>query len=187
MNIQQRYLKFLQQSLCSQAHSIFETMEKYQRLSPRVTGTIGEILLKQVIEPYIPEPYKVGYGEVVSKAKETSGECDLIVYKKPVLLQIGHVTVVPRRNAKVIIQVQTNLGALNDLEKMKTNCTKQIKFADMLIFVVYGWWLKQNRIKEFKEEIQSLGGNLFILSQGFAKMYPNELYNLIREMQSVLT
>lgn len=182
MNIQQRYLKFLQQSLCSQAHSIFETMEKYQKLSPRVTGTIGEILLKQVIEPY-----KVGYGEVVSKAKETSGECDLMVYKQPVLLQIGHVTVVPRRNAKVIIQVQTNLSALNDLEKMKTNCKKQIKFADILIFVVYGWWLKENRIKEFKEEIQSLGGNLFILSQGFAKMYSNELYNLIREMQSVLT
>lgn len=187
MSIQQKYFKFLQESLCSQAEAMSGIMEKYQKLSPSVKGTIGEILLKQVIEPYIPEPYKVGYGEVVSATKETSGECDLVVFRKPVLYQIEHVTVVPRRSAKVIIQVQTNLGAYNDLKKMKTRCEKQIKFADKVIFIVYAWWLKEDIIKKTKQEIENAGGRLFVLSQAFNKMYPNELHNLVKEIQSVLT
>lgn len=187
MSIQQKYFKFLQESLCSQGEAMSEIMEKYQKLSPRVRGTIGEILMKQALEPYIPEPYLVGYGEVVSAAKETSGECDLIIYKKPVLLQIGHVTVVPRRGAKVIVQVQTNLGAKYDLKHMKKRCKEQIRFADKLVFVVYAWWLKAETIKETKREVENLGGKLFVLSQGFEKMYLNELHNLVKEVQSVLT
>jgi len=187
MSIQQKYFKFLQESLCSQAEAMSGIMEKYQKLSPRVKGTIGEILMKQAVEPYIPEPYIAGYGEVVSAAKETSGECDLIIYKKPVLLQVGHVTVVPRQSAKVIVQVQTNMGAKNDLKNMKAKCNEQIRFADKLIFVVYAWWLKPETINETKKEIENLGGKLFVLSQAFNKMYPNELHNLVKEIQSVLT
>ena len=187
MSIQQKYFKFLQESLCSQAEAMSRIMEKYQKLSPRVKGTTGEILLKQVLEPYVPEPYKVGYGEVVSAAKETSGECDVVIFRKPVLLQVGHVTVVPRPSAKVMVQVQTNLGAKTDLKKMKTRCMKQIKFADKLVFVVYAWWLKEDIIKKARQEIENLGGKLFVLSQSFDKMYPNELHNLVKEIQSVLT
>lgn len=84
--IEKRHIRFLQGSLCSKAQAVYEVMERYKKLSTKVAGTLCEIMLSQALEPYIPPPYEVGYGEIISSDGETSGECDLIVYRKPVLL-----------------------------------------------------------------------------------------------------
>ena len=77
--IQKRQFRFLQRSLCNKAESIYKVMEWYKKLSTKVSGTIYEVMLSQTLEPYIPPPYEIGYGEIVSSDGETSGECDLVI------------------------------------------------------------------------------------------------------------
>ena len=181
--ISKRQFMFLQKSLCDKAEAIYKVMEEHAKLSSVITGKICETMLSQTLKPYIPSPYKVDCGEIISSHGETSGECDIVIYCNPVLFQEENIVVVPDINVKAIIQVQKNLGAYDDLKKIIKRCRKQRKFASP-IFVVYAWFLEKEELGKFKEEIEEEEGKLFVFSYGFKDLINNELYKLVKEIQS---
>jgi len=66
-------------------------------------------LIKSELLPYLPEGLHISKGEVI-KDNNSSGDCDLIIYKKLVLFQYGSVAIVPYTNAKAIIEIEDKLG-----------------------------------------------------------------------------
>lgn len=75
------------------------------RHAPMISNLLTEELLKSEIAQYLPEGFQISKGEVVS-GYASSGDCDLIIYRKPAIYQYGSVAIVSRENAKAIIDVE---------------------------------------------------------------------------------
>lgn len=94
--------------------------------------------------------------------------------------------VVPNSNARIILQVQKNLGAFSELERIRKRYDKQKKFAS-LIFVVYAWYLTKEELNRFREELENKGCKLIVFSLGFKELLEDELFELIKEIQNAVT
>lgn len=63
------------------------------RHAPMISNLLTEELLKSEIAQYLPEGFQISKGEVVS-GYASSGDCDLIIYRKPAIYQYGSVAIV---------------------------------------------------------------------------------------------
>lgn len=167
--------------------------------APIIRNLLTEELLKAELTPYLPRDLLISKGEVI-KGNKSSGDCDLIIYTRPIIYQYGSISIVPYGSAKAIIDVEIE-GArflkaklspgskpskrvqkkMNDLEKLK-------EFADKVLCVglhghaaskVFKWWLTTRR--EFKGQTP-----IFIFyTKHNKKIVSGEFERLIQEIQEL--
>jgi hypothetical protein len=90
-------------------------------------GKYKEVILKNIIERFLPEQYKIGTGFIVKETSkrnthQSSSQIDLIIYdtKYPVLFKEGDFVIVTADAVAGIIEVKTNLekaGLKETIEK----------------------------------------------------------------------
>jgi hypothetical protein len=97
------YYNSIQQSIVQRYLAMIK--EADVKHAPLISNLLTEELLKSEIVPHLPEGLYISKGEVVNGAA-SSGDCDLIVYRKPVIYQYGPIVIVPRENARAIIDVE---------------------------------------------------------------------------------
>ncbi|MGB9960004.1 MAG: DUF6602 domain-containing protein [Candidatus Bathyarchaeales archaeon] len=102
--------------------------------APLISNLLTEELLKSEITPYLPEGLHVSKGEVI-KGNATSGDCDLIIYKKPVICQYGPIVIVSCENVRAIIDVEIHGEKFlksfyqdTDLSKRVSKKKKRVQF-----------------------------------------------------------
>lgn len=90
-------------------------------------GTVRENVLKQFLEEgRLPERYAIGSGEVVGRVKDTSRQCDLLIYDRDngvKLLFDRDVQVYPIDCVYGVIEVKSSLSKaelIDSLEKIRT-------------------------------------------------------------------
>lgn len=131
------------------------------RHAPIIRNLLTEELLKSELAPYLPVGLLISKGEVIN-GNESSGDCDLIVFRKPAIYQYGSVAIVPYENVRAIIDVEIHgervLKALmRDTRDMSTRIRRKLKsleklkrFAKKVLCVglhgharskVFKWWL----------------------------------------------
>lgn len=97
------YYNSIQQSVVQRYLAMIK--EADVKHAPLISNLLTEELLKSEILPHLPEGLYISKGEVV-KGSASSGDCDLIIYRKPVIYQYGPIVIVPRENAKAIIDIE---------------------------------------------------------------------------------
>lgn len=171
--------------------------EASARHAPLISNLLTEELLKSEIIPHLPEGLHVSKGEVV-KGETSSGDCDLIVYRKPVIYQYGSIAIISRENAKAIVDVEIHgekfLKAFHQdsavhskrVSKKRENVEKLKEFSDKVFCVGlhahattedFAWW-KENR--------SSYSGQtpIFILHTRHDKqIIEGEFERLVKEIQ----
>ena len=169
------------------------------RHAPIIRNLLTEELLKAELAPYLPRDLLISKGEVIKEDK-SSGDCDLIIYTKPIIYQYGSVSIVPYGNAKAIIDVEIHgerfLKAklhpgskpaervqkkMKDIEKLK-------EFADKVLCVgfhghakskVFKWWCQTRG--EYKGQTP-----IFIFyTKHNQKIVSGEFERLIKEIQQL--
>lgn len=167
------------------------------RHSPIIRNLLTEELLKAELTPYLPRGLLISKGEVI-KGNKSSGDCDLIIYTKPIIYQYGSVTIVPYGNAKAIIDIEIHgerflkakLYPGSDPAKRVRKKMKDIQnlseFADKVLCVglhghakskVFKWWCTTRR--EYKGQTP-----FFIFyTRHDKKIVSGEFERLIQEIQ----
>lgn len=97
------YYNSIQQSIVQKYLAIIK--EADVKHAPLISNLLTEELLRSEILPHLPDGLHISKGEVVDGAT-SSGDCDLIIYRKPVIYQYGPIVIVPRENAKAIIDIE---------------------------------------------------------------------------------
>jgi len=165
--------------------------------APITRNLLTEELLKAELTPYLPRGLLISKGEII-KENKSSGDCDLILYTKPVIYQYGSVTVVPYGNAKAIIDVEIRgerflkaklrpgANPSKRVQKKMNDLRKLTEFADKVLCVgLYGhanskefkWWNTTKR--EFKGQTP-----IFIFyTKHNKKIVSGEFERLIQEIQ----
>lgn len=165
--------------------------------APITRNLLTEELLKAELSPYLPRGLLISKGEVIKEDK-SSGDCDLIVYTKPIIYQYGSVTIVPYRNAKAIIDVEIHserflkaklnpgVNPSKRVRKKMKNLDKLCEFADKVLCVglhghahskVFKWWSTTK--SEFKGQTP-----IFIFyTRHDKKIVSGEFERLIQEIQ----
>lgn len=131
--------------------------------APIISNLLTEELLKSEIAPYLPDGLLISKGEVVS-GLESSGDCDLIIYRKPAVYQYGSIAIVPKENTRAIIDVEIHgekfLKAYHQqvqshserVSKIERRIDRLTEFAKTIFLVGlsaharspdFGWW-KEN-------------------------------------------
>jgi len=113
------------QNIAKGMHADFQSSA--QILHSGSKGTVRENVLKQFLEEgRLPERYAIGSGEVVGRVKDTSRQCDLLIYDREngvTLLYDRDVQVYPIDCVYGIIEVKSALSKgelIDSLEKIKT-------------------------------------------------------------------
>jgi hypothetical protein len=114
--------------------------------APIISNLLTEELLKSELTPYLPEGLYISKGEV-AKGWSSSGDCDLIIFRKPVIFQYGSVIIVSRENTKAIIDIEIHgekflkafhqdmLSHAKRISEKKKKIEKLKEFADKVFCV----------------------------------------------------
>jgi len=87
--------------------------------APNIRSLLTEELIRSELLPRLPEGLHISKGEV-KKGTSSSGDCDLIIYKRSVLFWYGSVCTVPYESAKAIIEIKICARDLiKEVEKLK--------------------------------------------------------------------
>ncbi len=155
--------------------------------APVISNLLTEELLKSEILPHLPEGLYISKGEVV-KGATSSGDCDLIIYRKPVIYQYGPIVVVPRENVKAIIDVeicgQKFLKAFYQDKVPSNRVTKKKEFADKIFYLgLYA----HAKTKEFELWIKNRHSSpIFIFfTRHNIQIIKGEFERLIKEIQNL--
>ena len=171
--------------------------DEVARHAPIIRNLLTEELLKAELIPYLPTGLLISKGEIIKESK-SSGDCDLIIYTKPIIYHYGSVAIVPYGNAKAIIDVEIHgerfLKAFlspgfkpsKRVQKKAEDIGKLKEFADKVLCVglhgharskVFKWWYETGR--EYKGQTP-----IFILyTKHNQKIVSGEFERLIQEIQ----
>jgi len=167
--------------------------------APLISNLLTEELLRSEIIPYLPEGLQISKGEVV-KGAASSGDCDLIIYRKPVVYQYGSVAIVSRDNVKAIIDVEIHgekfLKAYHQdialqsrrVSKKKRNIEKLKEFSDKIFCVGLHAHATTEDFKWWKENRNLYSGQtpIFIFyTRHNGQIIEGEFERLIKEIQKV--
>lgn len=162
--------------------------------APSISNLLTEELLRSEILPHLPEGLYISKGEVV-KGTTSSGDCDLVIYRRPVIYQYGPIVVVPRENAKAIIDVEIHgekfLKAFykdeapsNRVRKKKKEIEILKEFADKIFYLGLHAHAKA---KEFELWIKNRHSSpIFIFyTRHNKRIIEGEFERLIKEIQNL--
>jgi len=171
--------------------------DEVARHAPIIRNLLTEELLKAELIPYLPTGLLISKGEII-KENKSSGDCDLIIYTKPIIYSYGSVAIVPYGSAKAVIDVEIHgeryLKALlspgsrpaKRVQKKTRDIGKLKEFADKVLCVglhgharskVFKWWHETGR--EYKGQTP-----IFILyTRHNHKIVSGEFERLIHEIQ----
>lgn len=161
-----------------------------------ISNLLTEELLKSEITPYLPEGLHISKGEVI-KDKAASGDCDLIIYKKPVICQYGPIVIVSRENVKAIIDVEVRGWKIlksfyrdTDLSKKVSEKKKRIQslkeFSDKLFLLGMHAHAKTSEFKTWLENRHLSQPPIFILyTEHNKQIIEGEFERLIKEIQKL--
>jgi hypothetical protein len=85
-----------------------------------IRGTIREVFVKQLLEPFLPPQIGIGTGEIINHEGKRSKQIDVVLYNKervpPVLLSGSDIGLFPWECVVSVIEVKSklNVGALQD-------------------------------------------------------------------------
>jgi len=169
------------------------------RHAPLISNLLTEELLKSEIIPHLPEGLHISKGEVV-KGVTSSGDCDLIIYRKPVIYQYGSVAIVSRENAKAIIDVEIHgerfLKAYHQdtaihskrVTRKKGNIEKLKEFSDRIFCVGLHAHTATEDFRWWNEARNSYSGQtpIFIFyTRHNKRIIEGEFERLIKEIQKL--
>jgi len=167
--------------------------------APIIRNLLTEELLKSEIAPYLPSGLQISKGEVVDKFA-SSGDCDLIIYRKPVIYQYGSVTIVPRENAKAIIDVEMHgerflksyhqnfLEHSKRVKKKRAGIERLKEFADKILCVGLHAHAKSEDFKWWYQSKNDYTGKtpIFIFyTRHDRKIIDGEFERLVKEIQKL--
>jgi len=188
------YYNSIQQSIVQRyLGMIRETDIKH---APLISNLLTEEILKSEIVPYLPEGLHISKGEVI-KGNATSGDCDLIIYRKSVICQYGPIVIVPRENVKVIIDVEIHGEKFlksfyqdTDLSKRVSEKKKRIKFlkqfCDKMFFLGMHGHENSQEFKTWFKNRHSNQSSIFILyTRNNRQIIEGEFERLIKEIQAL--
>lgn len=167
--------------------------------APITRNLLTEELLKAEISPHLPPGLEISKGEVI-KGDKSSGDCDLIIYSRPIIYQYGSITIVPYENAKAIIDIEIHgerfltarmypgFKPSKPVEKKMKNVEKLKGFARKVLCLgfhghprskVFKWWLETRG--NYRGETP-----IFIFYTKFdRKIVRGEFERLIKEIQQL--
>jgi len=169
------------------------------RHAPLISNLLTEELLKSEIILYLPEGLQISKGEVV-KGALSSGDCDLIIYRKPAIYQYGSIAIVPRENAKAIMDIEIHgekfLKAYHQdftihsrrVSKKKRNIEMLKEFANKILCVGLHAHATTEDFKWWNENRDSYSGQtpIFIFySRHNRQIIEGEFERLIKEIQKL--
>ncbi len=121
--------------------------EENTKHAPIISNLLTEELIKSEIARYLPPYLDISKGEVV-KEREISGDCDLIIFKRPPIFQYGSIAIVPFENVKAIIDVEVH--GENFLKSMFQEKSKRSK---KVLKKIKAW----KTLKSFTKELLYVG------------------------------
>lgn len=81
--------------------------EEWTKHAPIISNLLTEELIKAEVSRYLPYELEISKGEVVREDR-LSGDCDLIIFKRPPIFQYGSIAIVSSRNVRAIIDVEVH-------------------------------------------------------------------------------
>jgi hypothetical protein len=164
--------------------------------APLISNLLTEELLRSEIAPHLPEGLYISKGEVVDGAG-SSGDCDLIIYQKPVIYQYGPVAIVPRESARAIIDVEIHgevfLKAFyrssapsRRVAKKKDDVERLRRFADKVLCLGLHAHANTEEFRLWIENRHSAQIPTFILyTRSDKRIIEGEFERLVKEIQSL--
>jgi len=164
--------------------------------APIISNLLVEELLRTEIIPLLPDGLHISKGEVVN-GKIISGDCDLIIYRKPIIYQYGPIVIVPRENAKAIIDIEIHgekflkafyqdTHASERISNKKKDIESLKKFADKIFCLGLHAHAKTKEFELWMKNRHSNENHIFILYTRHNKqIIDGEFERLIKEIQKL--
>lgn len=152
--------------------------------APLIRNLLTEELIKSELLSYLPEGLSISKGEVI-KDNKSSGDCDLIIFKKPVIFQYGSIAIVPYSSVKAIIEIGI---CGRELVKGKGLKRLQIKrnFAEKLFVIAMHGHFRRTDYEKRKEAVENkLGIKIFTLSEYSGEIVEGEFQRLIEAIKKL--
>jgi hypothetical protein len=150
--------------------------------APVIRNLLTEELIKSEITPHLPDGLHVSKGEII-KHNTSSGDCDLIIYKKPVLFQYGSIAIIPYESAKAIIQIE--ICGRHFLTKLKRlgECRN---YAERVFGIAMHGHFERANFEERKNKIEeNTGIRIFTLSRSNGDIVEGELQRLLKAINDL--
>jgi hypothetical protein len=150
--------------------------------APVIRNLLTEELIKSEIIPHLPDGLHVSKGEII-KDNDSSGDCDLIIYKKPILFQYGSVAIVPFESAKAIIEIKI---CARDLVKGLRRLKEYKNYAGRVFAVAMHGHFKRTNFQERKNNIEEKHDiSIFTLSHSNGEIVEGELQRLLKAINDL--
>ena len=154
--------------------------------APIIRNLLTEELIKAELTPYLPSGLQISKGEI-RKGTESTGDCDLIIYRKPVIYQYGSIAIVSAENAKAIIDIEREGSKFFKEKKMK-EIEKYKRFTDKIFCVGLHGHENSKKFREWYEKREKT--QIFIFYKKPIKpnrefIIPGEFKRLVYEIQSL--
>jgi len=152
--------------------------------APVIRNLLTEELIKSELLPHLPEGLNISKGEVI-KDYDSSGDCDLIIYRKPVLFQYGSVSIVPYENAKAIIEIKI---CARDLTKKVKKLKQYRDYAEKVFAIAMHGHFKRSPYERKKTAIEEKYGiKIFTLSYAHNReIVEGEFQHLIKAIRELV-
>jgi len=131
-----------------------------------VRGLILSTNIIEVIDKHIPNGYRVDWGQVIDEkdGNTLSKECDIIIYKEKPYKTIENnyirFVLVDKNQAKIVIQVKTNIQSVTD--EIKDYCKELKKFVPQVWFIAERCWAGSiKRLSTIEHQLKEAGYKQF--------------------------
>ncbi len=150
--------------------------------APVIRNLLTEELIKSEIIPHLPDGLHISKGEII-RDNASSGDCDLIIYKKPVLFQYGSVAIVPFESAKAIIEIKI---CARDLIKGLKRLKEYRNYAERVFAIAMHGHFERTDFQERKNHIEEETGiDIFTLSHFNGEIVEGELQRLLKAINDL--